>query len=77
MCTEMETLAEFLFPCCIAAGCSPATDQRKEVNHLAYFADCDISARCSGHSSIYVYEESPYEILIGQQVQSAPTRKPG
>ena len=25
MCTEMETLAEFLLPCCIAAGCSPAT----------------------------------------------------
>jgi hypothetical protein len=25
MCTEMETLAEFLFPCCMAAGCSPET----------------------------------------------------
>jgi hypothetical protein len=71
----METLAEFLFPCCMAAGCSPATNQIKEVNQLAYFDDCETLAGHCGHSSIYVSEESLYEILIGQQVQRAPTRK--
>jgi len=29
MCTEIETLAEFLFPCCMAAGCSPERDQNE------------------------------------------------
>ena len=32
MCTEMETLAEFLLPCCMAAGCSPGTKQNQHIS---------------------------------------------
>jgi hypothetical protein len=71
----METLAEFLFPCCMAAGCSPATNQSGEVNQLAYLDVCKTSACYCGLSSVYVSEESAYEFLIGQQVQCPSTRK--
>jgi hypothetical protein len=37
MCTEMETLAEFLFPCCMAAGCSPETKQIGKLSHWHFF----------------------------------------
>jgi len=45
----METLAEFLFPCCMAAGCSPATKQIRHVNPMAYSDGCETSA---GHSEL-------------------------
>jgi hypothetical protein len=67
MCTEIETLAEFLLPCCMAAGCSPATNQSTEFNQMPYLVVCETVVGYFALSSDYVSEESPCAFSLGNR----------
>lgn len=61
MCTEMETLAEFLLPCCMAAGCSPETKRITHFIQSAFLDGYKTSAAYGGLHYIHGCEKKAYE----------------